>query len=93
MAAVLACIVFANTAFSTVYRFTNIISETFTHSTDATLLRLTVSIDAVIAWAARLVSAAFCGGAAAPSHSSLAHGAHITRISFILATGVSKKKG
>ena len=89
MAAVLACIVFANTAFSTVYRFTNVISETFTHSADSTLLWFAVSIDAVIARTARLVSAAFCGGAAAPSHSSLTCGASITGISFILAAGVN----
>ena len=89
MAAVLACIVFANTAFPTVYRFTNIISETFTHSADSTLLRFAVSIDTVIARATRLVSAAFCGGAAAPSHSSLALRARITGVSFILAAGVN----
>ena len=93
MAAILARIIFANTAFSTVYRFTNVISETFTHSADSTLLWFAVSIDAVIARTARLVSAAFCGGAAAPSHSSLACGASITGISFILAAGVSQEHG
>ena len=88
MAAVLTRIIFANPAFSTVYRFTNVISETFTHSADSTLLWFAVSIDAVVAGTTRLVSAAFCGGAAAPSHSSLTCGASITGVSFILAAGV-----